>query len=229
MLKNLWRRLALAGAFCAALVGSAGATLVDYEDVSPTLFSADSITSRGFVFTSDGFGFSGVDGPAAFSAFGNAPGNAVDQFLFMLNTDGMRMKSETGKSFALTNFDASFIAPVGGLGAGLDAGELYLFGYTGSGVVLDIFSFGLSDANGNFNFNTYTTSNVSVLIVEAYFLACIYDSTGSCSFVGDTILPQFALDNLNAVPEPASLVLVLSAVGLIGLRRRPLRQSRHSA
>lgn len=216
-----WR----AGLATAALAISAWlpaqAGVVDFEDVVPILFSNSTITSGGFNFTSDGFGFSGVDNAAAFSAFANAPANADGQFLFMLNNDGMILTGPT-PLFTLNSFDASFIAPVGGLGAGITAGELFVIGDTGSGFLFETYIFSPSDSNGDFNFTTFGAASLSGQALTAVaFFACIYDASGFCSFTAIDVPAQFALDNINVgINAPASLALVALALGVGGVTRR---------
>lgn len=215
-----WRSWLGSLACAAAMVAPATAATVDFEDVSPTLFAADSITSGGFRFTSDGFGFSGVDSAASFF-FGNAPSNASGQFLFMLNSDGMFMDDPTGASFDLRAFDAAFIAPLPGLGSGFPVGELYAYGVLadGSGIVLDTFALPASDANGDFPFARFRTDNLAgKALSEVYFLSCVYTDQG-CDFNALDVPPQFALDNIS-VPEPASAALALAAIGLMAASRR---------
>jgi len=215
-----WRSWIGSLACAAAMVAPATAATVDFEDVSPTLFASDSIQSGGFRFTSDGFGFSGVDSAASFF-FGNAPTNATGQFLFMLNSDGMFMDDPTGASFDLRAFDAAFVAPLPGLGTGFPVGELYVLGALadGSGFVQDIFALPASDANGDFPFARLRTSNLAGKAVsEVAFFACIYTDQG-CDFNALDIPPQFALDNIG-VPEPASAALALAAIGLLAASRR---------
>lgn len=199
---------------------TASAAPVNFEDVTPTLFSASSVTSQGYKLTSAGDGFSGVDTAAGFSAMGNAPSNANSQFLYALNNDRVTLSREDGQKFSLFGFDAGFIAPYGGIGVDIDAGELWLVGDTGNGMVADGFWFGLSDQTGNWNLNNYQTQNLlNVSVFSITFLACVYDDTG-CNFTSDQIvLPQFALDNLN-VPEPGTLVLAALALGAVGVTRR---------
>lgn len=200
----------------------ARAALVDFEDVAPTLFSASSIASGGFDFASAGTGFSGVDSAGAF-VFGNAPVNADGQFLFMLNGDGMVMRESTGERFYLRGFDASFIAPLGGIGAGILPGELHLAGKQKDGTILtDVVSFSASDANGDFSFGSFGSGALTnQWLLEVGFAACIYQNDGSCSFDALDTPPQFALDNINAhVPEPASALLVILALGVAGAAAR---------
>jgi hypothetical protein len=163
-------------------------------------------------------GFSGVDGAGAF-VFGNAPVNADGQFLFMLNGDGILMRREGGSRFFLDAFDASFVAPLGGLGAGIVPGELHIAGLTTAGAhVADAFVFTGSDGNGDFLFSSFGAGTLAGLALrEVGFTACIYQGDGSCSFDALDVPPQFALDNVNArVPEPASVLLVILALGAAG-------------
>lgn len=215
-----WRTWLGALACAAAVATPAMAATVDFEDVSPTLFAADSISSGGFRFTSDGFGFSGVDAAETFF-FGNAPTNATGQFLFMLNSDGMFMDNPNGASFDLRAFDVAFVAPLPGLGTGLSVGELYVLGQLadGSGIVQDVFALPASDANGDFPFARLRTSNLAGREVsEVLFISCVYTDQG-CDFNALDIPPQFALDNIS-VPEPASAALALAAIGLMAAARR---------
>jgi hypothetical protein len=219
-----WRALAGALICSAAACLPAQATSLNFEDVDPTLFSGSSITTRGFELASGGQGFSGVDDPAAF-LMANAPANANSRFAFALNSDNLTLSHESGNGFYLFGFDAAFIAPFGGIGPDIDAGELHLTATTSNGnVINESFWFGLSDASGNWNFLSFTTQALNGLqLASVEFSACVYDAN-SCVFgLNQNVLPQFALDNLSlSVPEPASLVLTLAGLGLAGvsLRRR---------
>lgn len=219
-----WRTWLIAALAGLAAAMPAQAVVVDFEDVQPTLFSASAISSGGFDFTSDGMGFSGVDSAAAF-VFGNAPVNADGQFLFMLNGDGMVMRESTGERFSIGSFDASFVAPLGGLGAGLLPGELHIVGQKSGGVlVMDSRPFSASDGNGDFSFDSFGKGALAgQLFKQVGFYACIYQNDGSCSFTALDVPPQFALDNISVhIPEPASALLVILALGAAGatVRRR---------
>jgi hypothetical protein len=203
-------------------------TVVTFDDVAPQLLigAGSSVASGGLLFASDGFGFSGVDGTVAFSAFANAPANAVDQFLYALNGDGIVVTAVSGTPFKLHGFDASFIAPVGGLGGpGIFAGELWVLGDKGTSVPdFDRFFFDPTDANGDFNFARFDTVTLRGNPYNAFgFLACVYDVNNACVFdLSAGIAPQFALDNIG-IPEPSTIALVAAALMVGGLRRRQAR------
>ena len=217
-----WRTWFFAALASLSAVLPAQANVIDFEDVLPTLFQGTAIASRGFDFTSDGSGFSGVDIAGAF-VFGNAPANADGQFLFMLNGDGMLMRPSNGQLMVLSSFEASFIAPLGGLGSGILPGELHVFGLkVDGGLVVDDFSFTASDTNGDFAFSSFGAGALSgMLLQQVFFAACVYDGNG-CSFSPLQLTPpQFALDNINAqIPEPASVMLVILALGAAGASAR---------
>jgi len=217
--RSLRRALAAASLSVAACL-PAQASLVDFEDVIPTLFSGSAISSGGMTFASTGSGFSGVDSAAAFSVFANAPVNSNGQFLFGLNGDGLTMAAEGGEAFRLLGFDASFIAPIV-VAAGLSAGQLHLNGIALGGQALsEFFDLGLSDADGNFGFAHYfVTALGSEYLTSVTFTACLYLEDGSCSFAGDQLFPQFALDNIQ-VPEPGTAALAILALGCLAARRR---------
>lgn len=216
-----WRAWLGAVACAAAVMAPAAARTVDFEDLLPTVFAGESITSGGFRFTSDGFGFSGVDS-SAFFALGVAPIRSSGQFLFMLATDGMYMDDLTGASFDLRGFDVAYIAAEPGLAPGLSVGELYVQGLLadGSGIVQDIFALPAADANGDFPFARMRTSNLAGQAVSLVaFFGCTYTDEG-CDFAATNIPPQFALDNITTVPEPATTALALAAIALMAASRR---------
>lgn len=220
MKATFWRTCLGAAAVALASVTAQASVIANFEDVTPTLFSGTSITSGEYRFTSDAFGFSGVDSAGAF-LFGNAPANPTGQFLFMLNNDGMIVDRIDGGAFFLAGFDAAFIAPVGGLGGGIQPGELHVFGQQSDGdIVSDIFQFSMSTGSGDFSFSQFSTSALAAEALRAaYFIACVYQANGSCSFDAMDVPAQFALDNLRT-PEPGTAALALAALGLLAMRRR---------
>ena len=197
-------RIKLKSALSAVALGllastAAQASTIDFEDVSPTLFAASSVTSGGVDFASAGTaGFSGVDNAGAFSLFANAPDNSSGQFLFSLNDDSITV-TLGGQRFL--GLDAAFIAPFG-FAASTIAGMLQVAAQTADGLVVADYDFGGAGASGNWSFFTINTDALASSSVSSItFSACIYDGTGGC--VRDPGLSQFALDNLR-VPEPAS-------------------------
>lgn len=224
MKKTIWRATIAVASLYLLQAMPAQAGIIDFEDVTPTLISGgQSLVSGGYRFTSDGFGFSGVDNASAFSAFANAPANADSQFLFGLNNDGLLMEGESGGSFTLEGFDFSFIAPLGGLGANINAGALLVIGEGLSGSVFEFFDFPVSNLDGNFLFGSVGLAQLgslaSVEFQAVTFLACVYQADGSCSFDALDIPAQFALDNIR-VPEPGTIFLMLTGLAALGVSRR---------
>jgi len=219
MLKSLVRGVA-ALTLAAAALAPAQAGVIDFEGVTPDLFSASAITVGDFRFESDGFGFSAVIDAPSF-VFGNAPTNAQGQFLAMLNNDGMVMSRTDGAAFRLVGLDYAFLAPVPGLGLpGQSAGQLYVLAdLVGGQVGLEIIDFPAADANGDFGFaSTNLGSLFGQAVTAVGFFGCIYTGT-SCSFSALDLPAQFAIDNIK-IPEPSAAALALLALGLAAATRR---------
>ena len=174
MKRLMLNRVLAALALCAAVALPAQATIVDFEDVAPTLFSGSSESSGGFSFASSGAGFSGIDEAGAF-LFGVAPPNSSGQFLFGLNGDVLTMTQSGGGSFRLLGLDASFLPPLPDLGAGLQAGQLHIEALTVGGLITADFDFGLSDANGAWSFASFATDAMASGVTAVSFSACVYD------------------------------------------------------
>lgn len=215
-----WRRWLGAATLGAGAMASAQAGSISFDDVSPTLFSGSAVSSGGYSFASTGAGFSGVDNSAAFSMFGNAPGNDNGQYLFALNGDGIVM-SYGGEGFYVDGFSASFLAPMGGLASDVVAGGLLLTAtLLGGGTATEFFDLPASDKAGNFSFGTMFTSTLrGQALASLTFTSCVYMTDGSCSFAAGALPAQFALDEVQ-LPEPASLALAVGALGVAGMVRR---------
>lgn len=217
--KSLARGLAALTLAAAAIV-PAQAGVIDFEGVTPEIFSGTAITVGDFRFESDAFGFSAVTDAPSF-AFGNAPPNSQGQFLAMLQNDGMVMSRTDGAAFRLVGLDFAFLAPLPGLGLpGASAGELTVIAELANGQLgFETILFPAADANGDFGF---ASSNLGSLFGEAItaigFFGCIYTATG-CSFSALDIPAQFAIDNIK-VPEPSAAALALLALGLAAATRR---------
>lgn len=224
---NFWRTAGLLAAMSVICTAPALAgVIVDFEDSTPTIASGDTITTtQGLRFSSDGFGFSGIDNAGAF-VFGNAPTNANGNFLFALNNDGVTVESTSIHRFQLQGFDFSFIAPLGGIGSpGEAAGILFVVATDGVNAFSNFFEFPAADSDGNFGFSSINESQLGELsghyFTRALFFSCIYDGPTSCNDSSLLVPSQFALDNIRAqVPEPASLALLLSGLLLTGMARR---------
>jgi MYXO-CTERM domain-containing protein len=211
----LLRRSLGAIALAAAACLPAQASIVDFEDVIPGSFLMPAVMSGGYTFASGGLGFSGVDDANAFSVFGNAPDNSTGQFLYALNDDTITL-TLGGERFL--GFDMAFIGPVL-FSPGTSAGRLLVEAQTTTGLVTEVYDFGVSNANGVWEFFSVTSSTLSSSSVSSVtFSACLYDGNGGCGI--DPFVPaQFALDNIH-VPEPGSAALALVALCLLVSARR---------
>ncbi len=223
MSNRIWRATVVVAALFVAQAMPAQAGIIDFEDATPTLIGgAEFVDSGGYRFTSDGFGFSGVDNAGAF-VFGNAPANADGQFLFGLNNDGLTMTGVSGSAFVLQGFDYAFIAPLAGLGGNINAGRLNLFGRSAGGDLFESFEFPFSTPAGDFLFGTIGSAQLgslaSVELQSLTFFACVYQSDGSCSDSALDVPAQYGLDNIR-VPEPGTIFLMLTGLAALGVSRR---------
>jgi hypothetical protein len=229
------KKFALGGWMCAAAISLAAAmpvqaALVTFEDVQPGLTAfGGSLISGGYTFTDDNFGgFVGIDSAAAFDpALGGgaaAPANPTGQFLYMLNSAGVVMTSQTaGSGFFLDSFDVAFMSPIPGQ-AGAQPGQLFvdLFGLSGAYFATETFDLPSGALGGDFPFATLSLNN-RVELSGAYFYTCAFQPDGNCDSFGQTPPAQFALDNISDafdVQEPGSAALALAALCLMVVRRR---------
>jgi hypothetical protein len=212
---------------CLAASMPVQAAFVTFEDAGPDL-TFGSFISGGYKFTNDQLGgFIGIDSAAAFDpALGGgaaAPANPTGQFLYMLNSAGVVMTSETGPGFFLNSFDVAFLSPVPNE-AGVLPGQLFvdLFDVSGNYFGTESFDLPSGATGGDFPFATLSLSNKAQL-TQAYFYTCAFQPDGNCLYFGQSPFAQFALDNISDafdVPEPGSALLVLTAIGFMVVRRR---------
>jgi hypothetical protein len=229
MKKQIWRAwLSIAAVLGLAAGTPAHAELVTFDDVVPPTPYGDgeSFVSGGFLFTQVGM-FGVVDGPAGFSAFGNAPTNAVDQFYAGLNDSGVTMTTGNDRALMIQGFDFSFVPFVTGYyPENYIPGALLAYYETFSGALgMEYWFFSGADANGAFAFSSVGSGDLGGLgqaLRSVTFVACVWDEGGVCINPADN-LAQFAIDNIYAsVPEPGSLGLALVGLALMGgvARRR---------
>ena len=216
-----WRALACGAAMSLAAALPATAGVADFEDVTPGGFAmGDNFSSGGYSFTAQGL-FGTVDTAAGY--FGGAPTGSTGQFYGAFNDSTLTMANFTANSLHLRGFSFAFIAPVIFAGnAGASAGMLVASGLDEMGnMVQQGWDFGLGDAAGNWAFMNVGVGQLGSMVAAMQsitFAACLYDGLGGCTYSGQN-QAQFAIDNIE-VPEPATLALVVAALGLIGVSRR---------
>lgn len=214
-IRSLTRCVAATGLICAAAL-PARADVVTFEDVAPqALFP--SVASGGMVFTSSGSGFSFIDSAVAFPA---PPAGSTGQFLGAFNDDQVTMSLNGGGLFRLWSFSASFLDFIPGFAAG-SPGELVGTGIADNGdAIVEHFVLPGGDANNDYQFGSFLVGALGSRALQSVtFQACVYDGNGACLSTFTALPPQFAIDNI-AIPEPGSVALALSALGLLAAGRR---------
>lgn len=221
-MKNLnWRALACGAAMSLAAAMPAVAGVVDFEDVLPNLFgTGDTFASGGYQFATTGF-FGQVD--TAAGAFFGAPNGSDGQYYTGANDSSLTMTTGSTNLLRLAGFSFAYATPVPVNGGPFSAGMLVAMGIDDAGgAVQQTWDFGTNAANGQWDFMTLGVGSmgaVGVGLRSVTFLACLYDGMGGCTNPAGN-QAQFAIDNIRDLPEPASLALVVAALGLIGVSRR---------
>ncbi|MCH7343558.1 NF038120 family PEP-CTERM protein [Pelomonas sp. CA6] len=150
------------------------------------------------------------------------PSNNGSSFFTGLNDGVMALGRTDRLGFKVAGFDASFVG--NGDATPPVAGLLRLQGITADGLSLtQTFQLAGMSPTGTLSFASYLTSGLfaetEFTTLYAFGFSC--NAAGNCSAFGSD-RAQFALDNvnLNVIPEPASLALVVLALGAAGLGRR---------
>lgn len=212
MNKYGWHALACGAAMGLAAAMPASAGTVTFEDVVPNLFATgDTFTSGDFSFATDGF-FGAVDTSGGF--FYAAPAGSVGQFYSGLNDSSVRMTATSGGYVQLSGFDFAYV------GDAFSAGRLVAQGDDGNGnIYVESWAF---NPLGFISVGAGDLGAFSSRMASVTFSACI-NIAGVCTSNPNLTqnLAQFAIDNIRAdVPEPASLALVLAALGVAGATTR---------
>nr|WP_267869716.1 NF038120 family PEP-CTERM protein [Massilia agrisoli] len=226
---KLVKQLAVAAALCTASVAQAG--VLNFEGaVSPFVFANETVTDGKYWMTALG----GAEGDLTGMFINGAeqadicagaelkcPQNNSSTYYAALADSYLVFGLNSGNSFRLDSFSASFI----GTGGALTRGLLLLQGYGQDGLALGgALQIALPVAvNGQYNFGTFNLGAAfSTEYAAVRFLGYGCDASGMCfrNLNGS----NFAIDNIVTsadIPEPASFGLLgLGLLGMAALRRR---------
>ena len=225
----------LAGAMAMLFAAPAFADTITFESIAPIGYAAGETVNEGaFAITMLDGPFGGANGTVMDSdscAILACPGGVTGQFLGVLNDGGVRFAlTDTARwGFKVGGLDFAFLAAVGGL-PNFNYGQLQLTGLLANGNIINAsFDFPGQNANGAYMFSgANLDSNFRNGLFKSLTInACIFEEENPdvCSNSLDNpafYQAQFALDNvqLNAVPEPVSILLVGMGVGAMALGRR---------
>ena len=228
----------LGAALCAAaatVLPQAQAGLITFEDIDPQLFGhGDTFEQAGMLISpisaadlaqpGDLVG-AVVDGTDPGVCAGlDCPLDNSSHYYAALNDGAFFINSADGAaSVHLQSFDASFIGAIGGAAYPGVAGLLQVQGfYAGGGSRYELYSLAGPGADGFF-FQHFTTT--AAFGAEAFETVAIFayscEIGAACTAFSDN-RAQFAIDNIAAVPEPATWLLTLAGlagIGALGRRR----------
>lgn len=144
--------------------------------------------------------------------------------LGVLNDGFIRMQRSDAMGLSIAGFDAGFIAPTFDFSLTGLIGRILVTGEAAGGSAQASFDlFGLSDVTGTSAFARYVfdESFAALRFTSISFAACLFDGNGDCTPGANVNLAQFALDNVNFIPEPGSFALAgLALAAALGARRR---------
>jgi len=228
------------GALVLMSAAPAMAGTIDFESVTPTIYGGTE------VFTDGAYKLTVIDTPAAGpggTGFAGAVGDGSDEFLCAIaacpvgntsnfylgvNDGSLKVERSDGQAFQLASIDYAFLAPVGNLGQ-YSFGQLTLVGVKADGgSVSYAYDFPVLNEAGASPFTTVWLSSTfgNSYLSSVTIGSCLFDGNGGCysPLAGAENQSQFAIDNLQVVPEPETYAMMGLGLGVVGwLSRRRAR------